>query len=250
MRMVRVEGEVAVPGVYSMAVGDTVRDAISRAGGPTDEAYLYGTVLSRPSARRQEAERLKQVVDQAEQDYDRFLATRSRDIVSQEDALVSGSETGNARALIAKLREVQPIGRVVFTLDGEIDDASGLPALPLEDGDVLLIPRRSPTVTVAGAVFQQGTQVWRAGADAADYLRNAGGTRPYADRSQIVVFHADGSVRPLRRGLGGGADIHPGDSILVPEDVDRTTLGRRLREWTTILYQMALGAAALKVIRN
>lgn len=249
LRMVRVEGEVAVPGVYSMAVGESLRDAIARAGGPTPEAYLYGTVLSRASARAQEAERLKQVVDQAEQDYDRFLATRSRDIVSQEDALVSGSETGNARALIARLRAVQPIGRVVFSLDGEIDDAAGLPAMPLEDGDVVAIPRRTETVTIAGAVFQQGTQLWKEGASAADYLRDAGGTRPYADRAQIVVFHADGTVRPLHRGPGG-TTIHPGDSILVPENVDRTTLGRRLREWTTILYQMALGAAALKVIRN
>ncbi len=249
MRMVRVEGEVAVPGVYSMAVGETLRDAITRAGGPTPEAYLYGTVLSRASARAQEAERLKQAVDQAEEDYDRFLATRSRDVVSQEDALVSASETGNARALIARLRAVQPIGRVVFALDGQIADAAGLPALPLEDGDVVRIPRRTETVTIAGAVFQQGTQLWKAGADAGDYLREAGGLRPHADRAQIVVLHADGTVRPLRRGPGG-ARLHPGDSILVPEDVDRTTLGRRLRDWTTLFYQVTLGAAALTVIRN
>ena len=249
LRIVRVEGEVAVPGVYSMAVGDTLRDAIARAGGPTRGAYLYGTLLSRASARAEESKRLRQAVDQVEEDYFRFLATRSRDVVSQEDALVSGTESGNARSLIARLRAVEPVGRIVFALEDEIDDVASLPALTLEDGDLVRIPGRNETVTVVGAVFQQSTLLWKPGADAGDYIRSAGGTRPHADRSEIVVLHADGSVRPLRRGIGGER-IHPGDSIIVPEDVGRTTFGRKLRDWTTLLYQLTLGAAALKVIQE
>lgn len=249
LRMVRVEGEVSVPGVYSMAVGDTLHDAIARAGGPTRGAYLYGTLLSRASARAEEAKRLRQAVDQVEEDYFRFLATRSRDVVSQEDALVSGTESGNARSLIARLRAVEPVGRIVFALEDEIDDAAALPALTVEDGDVIRIPGRNETVTVVGAVFQQSTLLWKRGDDAGDYIRSAGGTRPHADRSEIVVLHADGSVRPLHRGFGG-ARIHPGDSIIVPEDVGRTTFGRKLRDWTTLLYQLTLGAAALKVIQQ
>lgn len=248
-RMVRVEGEVAVPGLYSLALGETLRDAIARAGGPTREAYLYGTILSRVSARAQEAQRLKQAVDQVEEDYFRFLATRSRDVVSQEDALVSGTESGNARALISRLRAAVPVGRIVFALEDEIADLQGLPELPLEDGDVVLVPARSGTVTVVGAVFQQGTLLWKPGASASDYLSRAGGFRRHADRSGVVVLHADGSVRPVRRGFGG-VRIHPGDSIVVPENVDRTTFGRKLRDWTTMLYQLTLGAAALKVIRE
>lgn len=249
LRIVRVEGEVAVPGMYSMAVGDTLRDAIARAGGPTRGAYLYGTLLSRASARAEESKRLRQAVDQVEEDYFRFLATRSRDVVSQEDALVSGTESGNARSLIARLRAVEPVGRIVFALEDEIDDVASLPALTLEDGDLVRIPGRNETVTVVGAVFQQSTLLWKPGADAGDYIRSAGGTRPHADRSEIVVLHADGSVRPLRRGIGGER-IHPGDSIIVPEDVGRTTFGRKLRDWTTLLYQLTLGAAALKVIQE
>ena len=40
----------------------------------------------------------------------------------------------------------------------------------------------------------------------------------------------------------------PGDAIVVPEDLTRTTLTKDLKDWTQIFYQFGLGAAALKVI--
>jgi len=42
----------------------------------------------------------------------------------------------------------------------------------------------------------------------------------------------------------------PGDAIVVPEDFTRTSWTRDLKDWTQILYQFGLGAAALKVIRD
>lgn len=246
MRMVRIDGEVAVPGVYSMDLGATLQDLIARAGGITPQAYLYGTVLSRASAREEEARRLRQAVDQIEEDYYRFLATRSREVLAQEEALVADNEANATRALIHRLRAMQPVGRVVFALEGPVADPAALPSLHLEDGDSVHIPGHADTVTLAGAVFQQGTLLWREGDDANDYILRSGGLRTHADRSEIVVVHADGTVRPLRR----ARRIRAGDSILVPEDVGRTTLGRKLRDWTTMLYQMAIGAAALKVIRD
>jgi len=38
----------------------------------------------------------------------------------------------------------------------------------------------------------------------------------------------------------------PGDAIVVPEDLTRTTLTKDLKDWTQIFYQFGLGAAALK----
>ena len=42
----------------------------------------------------------------------------------------------------------------------------------------------------------------------------------------------------------------PGDAIVVPEDFERTTWMRDLKDWTQIFYQFGLGAAAVKVIRQ
>ena len=247
MRLVRIEGEVAVPGVYSMPVGATLQDLVARAGGATREAYLYGTVVGRESVRQEETRRLREAVDRIEEDYYRFLATRSRDTIDTQDAQVAGVESGATRTLIERLRAVKPIGRVVMALEREPLDVAELPGLSLEDGDVVRIPGRTDTVTVVGAVFQQGTLLWKRGDDARDYIARSGGYRPYADNSEAVVVHADGSVQPLGHGFGG-VRVHPGDSIVVPEDVGHTTFGRKLRDWATMLYQMAIGAAALKVI--
>ncbi len=245
-RLVRIDGEVAVPGVYSMEIDATLQDLIARAGGVTSEAYLYGTVFSRASAREEEARRLRQAVDQIEEDYYRFHATRSRDVLAEGDAMVADSEEDATRALINRLRAAKPVGRVVLALDGPVSRANQLPEVTLEDGDTVHIPGRAQTVTLAGAIFQQGTLLWRKGDSAGDYILRSGGIRKHADRSEIVVIHADGTVRPLRR----ARSIQTGDSILVPEDVGQTSFGRKLRDWTTMLYQMAIGAAALKVIQN
>jgi hypothetical protein len=42
----------------------------------------------------------------------------------------------------------------------------------------------------------------------------------------------------------------PGDAIIVPEDLTRTTWVKDLKDWTQIFYQFGLGAAALAVIKN
>jgi hypothetical protein len=36
----------------------------------------------------------------------------------------------------------------------------------------------------------------------------------------------------------------------VPEDFARTTFTKEAKDWTSILYQFALGAAALKVLKD
>jgi len=42
----------------------------------------------------------------------------------------------------------------------------------------------------------------------------------------------------------------PGDAIIVPEDFERTTWMKDLRDWSQIFYQFGLGAAAIKVLKQ
>jgi len=42
----------------------------------------------------------------------------------------------------------------------------------------------------------------------------------------------------------------PGDTIVVPEDYERTTWTKDLKDWGQIFYQFALGVAAIKVLRE
>jgi hypothetical protein len=45
-----------------------------------------------------------------------------------------------------------------------------------------------------------------------------------------------------------GGRLTPGDTIVVPEDLERFRWSKELRDWTQILYQFALGVAGLKVL--
>jgi polysaccharide biosynthesis/export protein len=253
LRLVRIEGEVLRPGLYPTAVGETLQSLIKRAGGTSEQAYYFGTRFSRISAKKIEEQRLKQAADRIEQDYLRRLARRSQNLTTQEDALNSNAEYEAVRGLIAKLRDYHAEGRVTLDLKGQNARLEDLPALALEDGDSIVIPSKPSTVTLSGAVVQAGSILWRSGSNLAHYIEKAGGARAHADEDGMVVLRADGSVRAAKTGSWGGmsstsADISPGDTIFVPEDTERVSKTRTLRDWTSILYQFGIGATALKVL--
>jgi polysaccharide biosynthesis/export protein len=43
--------------------------------------------------------------------------------------------------------------------------------------------------------------------------------------------------------------IYPGDTIVIPEQLNKTTILRGLTDWSAVFSQFALGAAAVNVIR-
>jgi polysaccharide biosynthesis/export protein len=249
-RMVRIEGEVKFPGVYPISLDETLSQVIDRAGGVTAQGYVYGTVFSRASTRKLEAYRLQQVADRVEQDYLRYLAGRSRNALSPEEASVSSTEFEAVRSLVGRLRAYQPEGRIPLNLNDADGITNGFPAVVLEDDDQLLIPNRPATVTVVGAVFQEGSLLWQPNWNSADYIENAGGFRRHADNSGVVVIHANGTVRQAGRWLGRGEPVHAGDTVIVPENVELTSLTRMLRDWSQIFYQLGLGSAALKILKQ
>jgi hypothetical protein len=69
------------------------------------------------------------------------------------------------------------------------------------------------------------------------------------------VLRADGSV-VSRRQSGflwsslSNVRLMPGDAIVVPEDFERTTWMKDLKDWTQIFFQFGLGVAALEVLRD
>jgi len=132
-----------------------------------------------------------------------------------------------------------------------------LPKLGLEDGDQIFIPRIPETRGVYGAVLNPGIFSARAGETVSSVIGMAGGTTETADQSRILVIRANGTAEKVSLagtfGIGGGRDLMlvPGDTVFVSEDVrPELTFTQELREWTQILSQFALGAAAIKVLRQ
>jgi polysaccharide biosynthesis/export protein len=251
LKLVKVEGEVKAPGIYSVGLGETLSQVINRAGGLTSQAYIFGTIFSRDSAKRDEAVRLKDATDRIEQDYFRYLASRSRNATTQEEGVVSTGELESIKSLVGRLRSVQPEGRIPLNLSNASAQYRDVPSILLEDLDSVLIPTKPATVTVVGSVFRQGSLLWNSAWTSQNYIDNSGGLRQHADRSGIVIFRADGTVRQQGGWLNGASsEINPGDTIVVPEDVQSPSWTRIFRDWSQIFYQMGLGGAAIKILRS
>lgn len=251
-KRVRVEGEVLRPGDYILPAGASLADAIQAAGGMTGAAYVFGTDFSRESVRQQQQENYDKALRDLETDMAKSQASQ-RASTAEEVASRSTASAANAQ-LIERLRLIKPTGRVVLQLT---PDAKELPNLPLEDGDRLLIPSRASSVGVFGSVFNGGSYVYKEGASAGDYLRLAGGPTRGADHRSVFMLRANGAVISARQGAtfwGSGltsfesATVLPGDTIFVPEELNKTTLTQDAKDWTQILYQFGLGLAGIKAL--
>jgi protein involved in polysaccharide export with SLBB domain len=251
---IRLEGEFKSAGVYQIMPGDTLRKLIERVGGLTPNAYVFGSTFTRESTRVQQEKTIEEALYRLEKDMQRFNTLRAQNVTSPEDAASLKQQADNQQALLARLRQIRPIGRVVLELPEEAKEGD-LPDMPLEDGDRFIIPPPPSMVSVFGSVFGESSFVYKADKRVSDYLVQAGGMTKSADESSIYVLRADGSVKSKRQEGFFTASLErsrlmPGDSIVVPEELDRTTVTRALKDISQIFYQFGLGAAAIAVLKN
>src|SRR5947209_739238 len=251
---IRLEGEFKGAGVYQILPGETLRQLVARVGGFTPNAYLYGAQYTRESTRVQQEKTLDEALNRLEKDIGRFNALRAQNVTSPEDAASLKQQAENQQALLVRLRQIKPFGRVVLELPEDAQIAN-LPELPLEDGDRFLVPSKPSMVSVFGSVYTESSFIYRPEKRVEDYISQAGGPTRGADESSIYVLRADGSVKSKQQSGFFTASLErsrlmPGDSIVVPVELDRTTVTRALKDISQIFYQFGLGAAAVKVIRQ
>ncbi len=127
-----------------------------------------------------------------------------------------------------------------------VDD---VPDLPLEDGDRFVVPRVPSTVSVEGQVYSANAFVFERGRKESDYLRKAGGPDRQADKHRAFILRADGSIFSSQYGNVSHATIFPGDTIVIPPQLDRRAVLRNLLDISNIVGQFGLGAAAVTVLK-
>lgn len=251
---VRIGGEARQSGIFLLKKGETLRELISRVGGANENGYLYATQLNRESVRRQQQLKLDEVANRFERDLESNATQRISSTTDEANAAKLLSEIEQQRRIVQKLRAIKAEGRIVLDLPGIETQVKNLPDVPLQDGDSIYIPRRPGTIDVLGSVFQQNAFVYRQQRTVDDYLKQAGGITPTADKSSMYVIRADGTAKSGENsgwfsGIGS-SQLNPGDTVVVPEKIDRSTFMQSLKEWTAIFYQFGLGAAGLKVLKN
>ncbi len=242
---VTVDGQVRYPGVFDITRDEHLSALIKRAGGMSDVAYPYGAIFTRRDAAITEREGNERSARELENEVPTLMLTQrsqSADLASAGAYLTS---------LARNLREEPVLGRIVITADP--DELAAKPELDfvLQPGDTLFIPKRPSTVTVSGEVLNPGAIQYRSGLSFSDYVKFAGGATQSADEDRTFIIYPDGSSAPIESGwfaFGGGRDIPPGSTIVVPRDLRPFSWSDFLKDVTQITSQLAVTAASLSIL--
>lgn len=238
---VKIEGEVRFPGVYTVTRGETLSDLLGRAGGLTNAAFPEGAVFTRIKLAEIEAQRLVE----AEQRLQKDLSAIQLEAANAQKPGSQDAET--LEALLEDVRSSRPLGRLVVDLPSLLSGRMEQNVV-LQDGDTLKIPQASQSVSVIGEVQFATSHIFEETLTVKDYITRSGGETYLADSTRIYVVRANGSVwLPDSSGWFAGDEsrLHKGDTIVVPMETDRIN---KLQLWTNvsqIMYQIALGAAAV-----
>jgi polysaccharide export outer membrane protein len=248
-RFVRLEGEFVASGVYSVQPGESLRQLLKRAGGLTSDAYLYASEFTRQSTKRVEQQRLNEYADQLEAQLSAETTGLAAKAINDRDATAAAAAAASAQAAIARLRRIQPVGRIVLQLKPDSRSIDDIPDLALEDGDRFVVPRVPSNINVEGQVYSATAFVFERGARVKDYLKMAGGPSRQADTNRTFVLRADGSIFSRQYGNLQRSLMFPGDTIVVPLRVDRRAVLRTLVDIATVVGQFGIGVAAINVLK-
>ncbi len=220
---VTIEGEVKYPGSYGFHDGERLSSVLRRAGGLLTAAYPAGVVLVR--------DQVKQLEQSSRDELVRQIETSSA--AARLSPNLSPNNSGGALQLIKDqqdqviedLKSHPPTGRMVIHISADIDSWANTPAdIELRRDDVLTIPKQPGFVLVTGQVYNATALTFTPGKSAGWYLGRAGGTNAAANRKDIFIIRANGSVVGRRSEGPFATDVlstklNPGDVIVVPQKI-------------------------------
>ena len=219
---VELQGEVGHPGSYGFKLGEHLSSILRRAGGILPTAYPEGAVLVRAEVRGLQEKSRAELIRQIE--------------TSSSAARLSPNLTGNSSGsleliqaqqeqILNRLRSQPASGRLVIHISANIASWAGTPDdIEVRRGDVLTIPKRPGFVLVSGQVYNASAITYVPGKTAGWYLRRAGGTSQTANRKEIFVIRANGSVVGRHSGRWYDGDVldtrlDAGDVVVVPQKI-------------------------------
>ncbi len=220
---VTIQGQVRFPGSYGFQDGQRLSSVLRRAGGLLPAAYPMGAVLVRDQVRELQQQSREELIRQIETNS--AAARLSPNLGAGGSGATLELIKAQEQEVLSDLKSHPPTGRMVIHITLDIDSWANTPAdIELRRGDVLTIPKRPGFVLVTGQVYNSTALTFMPDKTAAWYLSHAGGTNSTANRKQIFIIRANGSV--VGRRSGGWFDgkvlstkLNPGDVVVVPQKI-------------------------------
>ena len=248
-KFVTLKGEVRFPGLYSFSRGEKLSSVIARAGGYTEKAFLRDAKFTRRSVREMQQKRMDEVSNKAEKDILQKQTSLSSIATSKEEMEATKGALEGLQKMVAQLKLLKAEGRVVISLSDTEELKGSVYDITLEGGDNLEIPLRPSVVSVMGQVYNPNSFVAQQGMDISNYLDKTGGSTAEADKSEMYLIRADGTVFSSQQtslfGRFLSTPMEAGDTLVVPQKLERIAWMREIKDWTQIIANIALTAGTV-----
>ena len=217
---IEVTGQVMFAGTYTLtSKNERLSDAVKRAGGVTDLAYVRGARLER---RITPDERLR-----------------------METVLgIVRMQSGKKDSVDVKQLNLGDTYYVGIELDKALKEPGGDADLVLREGDKIIVPEYNGTVRISGNVMYPNTVAYEKGRRPAWYINQAGGFGNRSKKSNTYIIYMNGTVARV----GHNAKILPGCEIVVPTKPENN--GKALTQWLSVGTTMAGLATLIATIAN
>lgn len=196
---IHLEGSYEGQSTYVVGKATTLRQFLAHIEVDPRTTNVASVHLRRASVAKQQKAALDSALDRLQ----RSVLTAV--VQTSGEAALRSAEAQMVLQFIDRVRGAQPDGTLVVTReDGKIAD------IPLENEDIVVVPKRLSTVLVAGEVLAPQTVIWQPGLTVDDYIEQAGS---YTDRAQLdrfMIQKQNGAIQMVSDPV-----IEPGDEIVV-----------------------------------
>ncbi|WP_311442614.1 SLBB domain-containing protein [Hoylesella enoeca] len=217
---ISVEGQVTFAGTYTLArKNERLSDAIRKAGGITNRAYIAGARLER---RITPEERLRM----------------------QTVLRMAQAQRGEKDSLAMNKLELGDTYFVGIELNKALSHPGGDADFVLREGDRIIVPEYNGTVKISGDVMYPNAVAYKKGKRLSYYINQAGGWGNRAKRSHTYIIYMNGTVAKVSH----NARVMPGCEIVVPSKP--VSSGLKLTEWLSIGTTAATIATMIATIAN
>lgn len=240
-RKITLSGAVLNPGLYLMNEGETLQDAVSKAGGYTETAYPFGAVYENVEVKLINENALEKLYQES---LDNIL----------ELIKATGSEIdfNPLIVILNQLKNVNSTGRVII----DLMDENLIDPVLVKDNDTLLVPEKTNQVFVFGASNSTGAAKFQKGQSVNDYIGKMGGLRGNADINGIYILHPNGETikyemnRNIFAVQKNKIELYPGSVIYIPEKIE-SGYARRLAAtaYASILGNIGVSLASVAVLK-